>query len=262
MDGKIIDIYKKEITFDKPIFFNELTFYPVQVIDYLDFYMSISCLLLDQYNDPEAKDNLAIYQMSYLEYLLYIIDNYPEKFMITLLTKLFSICLKKDLFLEKNRIKVFYDEKGKPVLEIDNQLINHKKFKEIRQIICGQNDIDLTIFDLDPRVRFELQKTMDYQQSHSKSEMASLEDQLVCVLISSSLNKDEIEQLTIRKFKKILERVDHKMHYEIYTLSQMSGFVKLKSEYPHWLCKLDKGDVTKNITSYDDIVNTPGIAQS
>ena len=43
--------------------------------------------------------------------------------------------------------------------------------------------------------------------------MCSLEDQMVCVLISTSLKFEDINKLTIRKFSKILERVDYKLHY-------------------------------------------------
>lgn len=258
MDLSKMKVYDKEVTFDLPILFNELTIYPVETIDYFDFFISINCLLLDKYLDVEAKTNFSIYQMSYLEYLTYQIENHPEKMYITLLTKLLSLSLKKDLFKKENNMKLFKDKKGKPVLSIDGQLFNYRQFDELRDIICYQNDIDLTIYGLDPRVRAELQKTIEFQNKGNKSVMGSLEDQMLCVMISTSLKKEDIYNLSIRKFKKILERADHKMHYEIYEAAKLGGFVEMKEDYPHWLSALSK-NVSTNVTSYDKFAKNGNI---
>ena len=59
----------------------------------------------------------------------------------------------------------------------------------------------------------------------------------------------DIYELTIRKFSKILERVDHKLHYEIYLGAEMSGMVKFKDEnqIKHWMADLTKSD------NYEDV---------
>ena len=60
--------------------------------------------------------------------------------------------------------------------------------------------------------------------------MASFEDQMICVLISTNLSLDDIYNLTIRKFIKIIQRVELKMHYQIYLQASLSGFVEFKDK--------------------------------
>ena len=67
---------------------------------------------------------------------------------------------------------------------------------------------------------------------------------MICVLISTSLKLEDIYNLTIRKFSKVLERVDHKLHYQIYLSAEMSGMVKFKDEskIQHWMADLTRKD--------------------
>ena len=55
---------------------------------------------------------------------------------------------------------------------------------------------------------------------------------------------EDIYNLTIRKFSKILERVDYKLHYQIYKSAEMSGMVSFKDGNPfkHWMADLTKSD--------------------
>ncbi len=242
-----------DLTFDNPVKYKDITLYPVTVKDYFDFYISIACLTLDQYNDEDAIDNYEIYTMSYLDYIFNYNDRHQDSYMDSLLIRLLSVCMRIDFNDGVNEIKLFYDgEKKRHFLRINDVDIDHKDFDNIRHIVCQQNNIDISIFDLDPLVRKNLQKTIQLQNASRKNNMCSLEDQIVAIMITTSLNQETINNLTIRKFRKILDRVDHKMHYEIYTLASKSGFVTMKSEYPHWLNKIDK-DVSKNITSYDEV---------
>jgi hypothetical protein len=60
--------------------------------------------------------------------------------------------------------------------------------------------------------------------------------------------------LSLKKFKKILNRIDHKMNYEMYTLGSISsGNLAFKEEMPHWLATLEKGKFDKLTTSYDEV---------
>lgn len=78
----------------------------------------------------------------------------------------------------------------------------------------------------------------------NKQKMCSLEEQMICVLISTSLTMEDIYKLTIRKFEKILQRVDAKLHYQIYLSASMSGMVKFKDDnaIQHWMNDLTKED--------------------
>ena len=80
-------------------------------------------------------------------------------------------------------------------------------------------------------------------RSREGTKMASLEDQMICVLISTNMSLQDIYSLSIRKFVKILERVDALLHYKIYLSASMSGFVEFKDKsfIKHWM-----SDLTRN----------------
>lgn len=248
-------ISEKDLTFDLPVEYKGLKFYPVKMLDYFDFNISISCLLLDQFNDKDVNQNFSILQMSYLDYLFFYNEREKEEqgeaYNIIMLITLLSICMKENFTIDSD-IELYIDKKGKHTLKIKDVIIDGKDFEEIRRIICYQNDVDLDIFDLDPLVRKNIYDTLKLKNRSQNDEMCSLEDQIVSVMICTSLQQEQINDLTIRKFRRILERVDHKINYEIYKSSELSGFVKFDKKYPHWLSKIDK-DVSKNITSLDDI---------
>ena len=67
---------------------------------------------------------------------------------------------------------------------------------------------------------------------------------MVCVLVSTNLKLEDIYNLTIRKFSKILQRADYKLHYQIYMTASTSGLVEFKdkSMLKHWMSVLDEGD--------------------
>ena len=237
--------HSKELTFDMPIEYNGLIFSPVIVEQYDEFYTFISCLLQDKNSIPDIK----IIQMSYLDYVFYLSDIQETSYMLSMLSLLIGLCTNVDT----ENIKFYINEKGSHVLIIDDNEFDKNQFMYMREIICAQNDVDLTIFDLDPRVRGELQKTIDFKDRTSSFEMATLEEQIICIVISSSLSIEDIKILSLRKFKKILNRIDHKMTYEIYTLGTLCGNVVLKEEIPHWLTTLEKDKFDKLISSYEEV---------
>ena len=258
-------IFEKEITFDEPIKYQcvegFVDIFPIKVKDYMDFNLCNRCLLLDQYNDAEGKDDLSIYQMTYLDYLLYRSTKHPEELLNTQVIKLLSLCFNIDFFDANNQLLVFTDEKGHNLLGFNEIKISSKDFDNIRQIICMQNDIDLTLFTLDPRVRYELTKTLALK--NSEAEDSSLEDKVVSLSLVTGFDINTIKELSIRKFKKFLERSDLLISYKIATQASMSGFVQVdeSNRPPHWLSRIDK-DVTKNVTDYDKFANTNGIAKA
>ena len=73
---------------------------------------------------------------------------------------------------------------------------------------------------------------------------ASLEDLIVAVSISTGLTLESVYELTIRKFNKMIQRIDGKLHYEIYLSASMSGLVEFKDKsfIKHWLTDLDKDE--------------------
>jgi len=73
---------------------------------------------------------------------------------------------------------------------------------------------------------------------------------------------DKVKNLSIRKFSKILARVDHKLHYQIYLSASMSGMVKFKDKNTirHWLSDLSTDRLKDSMIGFDEFKNkmSPG----
>lgn len=141
------------------------------------------------------------------------------------------------------------DSNGKAIFKINGVIYNSEDCDKMTDIIFMQNSIEHIDETIQKEVRDAMDKAKVYKMKQNAYKMCSLEDQMICVLISTPLKMQDIYDLTIRKFSKILERVDHKLHYEIYLGAEMSGMVKFKDEdhIKHWMADLTKSD------NYEDV---------
>ena len=221
---------------------------PVLVEKYIDFFISVNCLMLEKNKIADPK----IISMSYLDFLFYLINNDENtSYYETMFVEMCNLC-----FDTKN-IKYRINEKGKTILIINNEEYNGKDFDNIRNIILYQNIPHYDDTYIDPKVEQAL-KEAEMFQNKNKAKMASLEDQRIMVLIKSSLSFNEIDKLTIRKFSKILERVDHIMHYNIYKTAQLSGMVEFKGELDHWMSEITRdkyANIATDFGSFKDKIN-------
>lgn len=228
-----IDYY---LTYDEPVPYKGLLIYPATMRQYLDFHTYATCLLYEKNSVP----NPRFISMSYLRYIFYLAEeeDSPALYLCFMLLKL---VLKID---NDDDIK-FYKKEDKAFFSIKDVEYNSDDFNEIKNIICIQNEIEQIDETIKKEIRDALKKAQEYKMAQNKNKMCSLEDQMLCVVISSSLKLEDIYKLTIRKFSKILARIDHKMHYEIYLSASMSGFVEFKDKdaLKHWMVDLTKEDI-------------------
>jgi hypothetical protein len=232
---------------------------PVTMKDYLRFFVSVNCISIDKNKIP----NPNIISMGYLDFLFHLInDDVNGEYYKIMLCDLFNLCCG----LEISNIKYQANEMNKFNLilgikqedgTIRNETINKRDFDNIRNIILRQNIPDYNDTYIDPKVEEALKETEDFINKHKKK-MGSLEDQIICVLISTSLNLKEIQNLSIRKFTKILQRVDYKLHYEIYKTASMSGMVSFKEEIDHWMSEISNkkySNATDTTVEYNELKN-------
>lgn len=231
----MIDKYElmKTITYDEPFLYNGLSIYPVKMTKYMDFHMAINCLLLDKNSIPDIK----ILSMTYLEYLFYLYEDKQEPYLIMLGTLLRIV-----LHIENINL-IRFDLDNKKIL-IGENIIDNDKLMDIKQIIFEQNCIEDIDENIQKEVRDDLAKAKELKMKQNNNKICSLEEQMICVLISSNLKLEDIYNLTIRKFSKILQRADYKLHYQIYMTASTSGIVEFKdkSMLKHWMSALDEVD--------------------
>ena len=233
--------YDYYLFYDKPITYKELLIYPATMDRYLDFHFYISCLLLDKNSIP----NPEVISMTYLQFLYYMASTTGLPYLY-----MFKELLKMVLHIDNDSDLWFgTDPNGKAIFKIKGVIYNSDDLNQITDIIFLQNSIEHIDDTIQKEVRDAMVKAKVYKMKQNEYKMCSLEDQMICVLISTSLKLEDIYKLTIRKFSKILERVDYKLHYEIYLSAEMSGMVKFKDEnkIKHWMADLTKSD------KYEDV---------
>lgn len=233
--------YDYYLFYDKPIPYKELLIYPATMDRYLDFHFYITCLLLDKNSIP----NPEVITMTYLQFMYYMASTTELPYLY-----MFKELLKMVLHIDNDSDLWFgTDPNGKAIFKIKGVIYNSDDLDKMTDIIFLQNSIEHIDDTIQKEVRDAMEKAKVYKMKQNEYKMCSLEDQMVCVLISTSLKFEDINKLTIRKFSKILERVDYKLHYEIYLSAEMSGMVKFKDEnkIKHWMADLTKSD------KYEDV---------
>lgn len=228
--------YDYYLFYDKPIPYKDLLIYPATMDRYLDFHFYISCLLLDKNSIPDPK----VISMTYLRFMYYMAETTQLPYLY-----MFKELLKMVLHIDNDSDLWFgTDPNGKAIFRIKGVIYDSEDLDKITDIVFLQNSIEHIDDTIQKEVRDAMEKAKVYKMKQNEYKMCSLEDQMVCVLISTSLKFDDINKLTIRKFSKILERVDYKLHYEIYLSAEMSGMVKFKDEnkIKHWMADLTKSD--------------------
>lgn len=236
--------YEKYFVYDEPVPYKELLIHPVTMREYLSFHLAVNCLIFEKNKIPEPK----IIKMSYLDFLFYLINQDANgEYISFLLVELFRLCL----HIEAEQIKYIYDDKGKVKLILNDVTYDKNDFDNIKNIILYQNIPDYDDTYIDPKVEQALQEAQDFM-NRNKKKMASLEDQLICVSISTPLKLNDIYELTIRKFTKTLQRVDYKLHYSIYKQAEMSGMVSFKEEINHWMSELKNDKYSDVIVDYGE----------
>lgn len=241
--------YIKELYFDQPIVYKNLSIYPVTMKDYLDFHWLVSCLLIDKNSIPDVN----IISMSYLKFLYYQSSSQDKPY-VYMLKALLCMVLHLDLNYEIR----FYINNNKAFFNIDNVEYNSADFDNIVDIIFEQNCISHIDESIQKELRDEFERAQRYRQQQNNQKICSLEEQMICVMISTPLDMESIYKLTIRKFEKILQRVDAKMHYQIYLSASMSGMVEFKDKnaIKYWMSDLSKDDSYSDVkVDMDDMKN-------
>ena len=239
--------YEMNYIYDEPVQYRKLKIYPVLVKDYLSFFFFSECFTLDKNSINDAK----IISMTYLDYMYSVTEKNEE----TPYVGYFDAILRMITRNPDLEVKYGRDNKNKPLFMIDGEEYFAKDFEEIKNMVCGWNLVDLPDESIQKEIRDNMKKAQELRnKGHAK--MASLEDQIICVLISSSLSLSDIYSLPIRKFIKILEREDVKLHYKIYLEASMSGMVEFKDKnaIKHWMADLTKNKL--DLVAFEQIQDT------
>jgi len=226
--------YANLLYFDKPIPYKNLEIYPIRVENYLLFHNFVSCFFIDK------KQQIEYINMSYLKFL---IEEFTQGNTIPIyhFVLLLELCLKKKFTKQDGNNILFKDfefgyKDNKPYFKIGKFFYSNSDLEQIKNIICLQQGLVNEEEQIDSELKSFLEKSLKLQQIKN---FGDLEDLIVCVTISTNYKLDDIYNLPIRKFNKILERIDKKMNYKIMKTAEMSGMVKFNHEIEDWRTDTD-----------------------
>jgi len=252
--------YDLYTTFDDPIPYEKdgkkLLFYPVSVRKYYNFMVSSEVLQLEKNTDTNLtlEEKLKRISENYLDFVFSTANAQNQNIMK--LKVLLSLCLKMD---EKNTdINFGYDKNSKAVFKVWETMYDGTDFDKIRDIITEQNLVEVPDESIQKELRDKLEEAERFKAKMNGVKMGTLEELLICVMISAPFAKiEDVYNLSIRKFKKILDRVDAKLTYEIYTSAAMSGMVEFKdkSVLRHWMANLDKKKYSDVMVSTEEMIS-------
>ena len=239
--------YDRYFLFDKPVPFKKLLLHPVKVIDYMDFLLLASCLMLEKNSIRDPVMAVKAIAMSYLEFLFHVSNE--DNQLISMFVGLLALALDKK---EDINFTIVYglDEKGKPFFKIGDDVYNSSDFDELRKIISEQNALELPDEKIQKEVRDSMEEARRFKERLNKSKTASFEEQLTALSLYSGWDLDKIYNMTIRKFNMAIQRANHMIMSNIYLTASMSGFVtfKDKSILRGWLADLNSEDKYADVT--------------
>ena len=146
-------------------------------------------------------------------------------------------------------------KKNKSILHIKDGFYDSDDFDNIKQIILEQNAVEQINENIRKEVRDELDKLQSTVRRLSSSiKMCGFEDQLICVSIGTGFSLKKVNNLTIRKFKKYIERIDSKITFEVYKPAILSGNVTSKDKnFPlPWMADLESDNKYSDILVNED----------
>jgi len=236
--------YDLYLIYDDPVPYHNLLIHPIKMRKYLQFMTVAQILTLDKNSVPDAN----VISMSYLEYIIYSAtdENFHGMFLDTLLHMVFN--------LEDDYKILYYQDKNKlPHFKIEDEDFNKNDFDEIRNIVIEQNALTPPDDTIQKVLRDRMEEANRLRRKISGNKTAGIEEQMIALSISTGILIENVYDMTIRKFMKSLERVDAKLHYQIYLQASLSGFVtfKDKSVVKHWLSDLGK-DKLDGLIGYDE----------
>ena len=242
MDFPVREIYKEELTWDLPIEFEGISISPIKMKDVYLFYNCVDVLIYNQLQYPD----LQIATMSRLGFMkeMYMISKTDPENQIAyilikkfewLLTFIFGQCKYSFVDPEHPKRTVLRVAKANEDGGFDEWItLNNKKFEMFRKIILEQNGVKYCDEFVHESIRKNKERAALLKR-RSKQGEPEIEDLVDIAFMYTGKDYDFIrEELSVRKFNRLLQRIGLFEEYKICKTGEMSGMVKFKSEIPRW----------------------------
>ena len=244
--------YMAQLTFDSPIYVEDIPLYPIQMEQYYEFNIASSILQIKKDRIPDAR----VISMSYMEYLIMLIEqesaNGDQSTIGGLYASLIALCTRNNDI----RVSIDKNEHEKYCFAIDGVKLTNRSFNEMKDIILFQNNPSYTGIELNEELEKEIEEA-DRIRNYGKHSV-SLEEIIISAMVGTSANIEDIKKMSIRKFFKLISMKDKEMNYKILTQASMSGFVTFKSPIQHYLETTDSNWLDDKVHTYNSFKNKLG----
>jgi len=241
-----------------PYLYKNVPIYPIKMKNCSQFYEYVNCLLLEK----NKTSDIQIIKMSYLRFLFYIgyymIDEKGNKFDYLLINfdKLMN------LIFQNYKIDIIKDNIYIKVNDMSNNEISFSEqdFEKIRKIIFKQNLIKFTEEILDYEIEQKIKEAEEFLATRN-NDNSTLEENIFSFAASMNKLPEEIMELTIYQFNKILERKNLLKTWEVYSYPALKSGEQDKIK--HWLSHIpERGlydHVTMNMEEFNRMTSDSGI---
>jgi len=274
---------KSYLMFDTPVPYKGLNIRCPKVREYYEFYTYTKVFEAEK-DDPamlvSPEDAALIKDMDFLSFLFYLgtnnkLEPTTERPYLFLLDKLLKLVC--DLPATKNKTDkegtVVVGKDNTPVLEgyisydsdpqtakgsliIDRITYDGEDIDNILSIIGIQNGVDLVDYSKTKELRDILNSALTFKSKVSGgTKSADFENQITALATITGWKIEDIYDLSIRKFRQAMARVDKFETWKIFTLASMMGFVKFPpgtKGLEHWTADLTESDKYDSVTSSID----------
>lgn len=262
------------MAFDKPVEYKKVLLYPATLPYYSIFACADECLDTSR-ADEKNINLLRLPYLDYVYEKSLVDENFKNKWdmLICILSIVFGEEQPFDILRENNRlyIKVYQrsDDYGKlnqqcedlkrnlvetygnkepskaelkmvaeKIQNIQEKMFNHiminsTDFDNIRELIMLQNDIKSEHYDM--KTENFLYKMKEKLKKARGTSDTDLEDLITVVAYSIGKTNEELYDMTIRRFNRVLQYALSKDDYYMYKQLELCGMIKMKSELPHWI---------------------------
>ena len=122
---------------------------------------------------------------------------------------------KNPFYFKEDKIYPF-TKNGKTFIQIKDQFYTTTDFDNIKKIILDQNGVEQFDEKMKKSIRDDLEERRKIANKIKGTvKFCNFEDQMICVSIALGISLDEVKKLTIRKFKKYIARINHKIDMKL-----------------------------------------------
>jgi len=239
------------IIYNKPFQYNKfITLNPIKMKDIVVFQQYQEALTLRK--DAIFREKKII-KMSYLEFIKYSFKNIDlaNQYRIPLLPLYYDFIINLFIIACGEKAEIKYNPNNLDFY-INDCMVTDSMFDELRKILIIQNDID---FDVDEFMNIDtvkaFEKAREFEAKKNK-EKSNIEDYIDSVIVALHLREEDVEELTIRKFWRYVQRINKHENYNACKSGEMGGMVTFKEPIQHWMTSIESEDKYEKYKTDED----------